>query len=256
MAYSSSLEAQAQQHTRRVTDLAGQYLSSHSEAVAEALEGLYSKTMEYYQQRCDGYAGVLATHAHMLALWNVNEHFRPGDAYVYARVAQDCYKEFLDDARNNTVQAQESIKVHLRNVWLICAYIEYNNENMHGALDWMRNVQEGAGVADLALTATIFFRLTMDEGMDGFMNAFNMFKMMDQAFTEPLPQPFEEDILRTAYGFYELYYTHSVCDEQESVPYNPALAVGILTRAYGLFHDPQQKEWMQANIDSAAKYMN
>ena len=49
----SSLEAQAAQHTRQVTELAGKYLSEHSEEAAEALESLYSKTMEYYQQHVE-----------------------------------------------------------------------------------------------------------------------------------------------------------------------------------------------------------
>ena len=50
-----------------------------------------------------------------------------------------------------------------------------------------------------------------------------------------------------------MYYTHDVRDSQGNIPYDPSRAVAILTRAYPLFTDSQQKEFMQKNIDSAMK---
>ena len=254
-AYPSSLEAQAAQHGRQVTELAGKYLSERSEEAAETLETLYSKTTEYYQQHFSAYEGVLATHAHILALWNVNERFRPSEAYIYARAAEEAFREYLNSeaVRSDPAQQQAAI-VFLQNVWLICAYCDYSNEELSGAREWLRRIPANrATTADLALTATVLLRLTMEEGINEFYTAFSAFQMMDERFTKPALYLFEEDIIRTAYGFYYLYYTHGVRDTQGTIPYEPSRAVAILTRAYPLFTDAQQKEFMQKNIDAAMK---
>ena len=251
----SSLEAQAAQHTRQVTELAGKYLSEHSEEAAEALESLYSKTMEYYQQHCNAYEGVLATHAHILALWNVNEYFCPSEAYVYARASEQAFREYLNsEAVRRDPAQQQTAMTFLQNVWLICAYCDYSNDELWGAWEWLKKIPaERASVTDLALTATVLLRLTMEKGINEFYTAFTSFQMMDERFTKPPLQLFEEDIIRTAYGFYYMYYTHDVRDSQGNIPYDPSRAVAILTRAYPLFTDSQQKEFMQKNIDSAMK---
>lgn len=255
--YSSPLEVQAAQHARRVLDLADKYLTGHSEEAAEELEALYSQTMEYNQKHCNAYEGVLATHAHMLALWNVNEHFRPSEAYTYARTAEEVFREYLDSetVRSDPSQ-QQTVMVYLQNVWLICAYCDYSNDELSGAREWLRKIPiDRATVADLALMATVLLRLTMEEGANEFYTAFAGFRMMDERFTEPPRHLFEEDIIRAAYGFYYLYYTHDVRDSQGDIPYDPSRAVAILTRAYPLFTDAQQKEFMQKNIEAAMKHL-
>lgn len=256
MANSSSIKVQAEKHATQIFALAGRYLSKHSEDAIKELETLYDQTWEYYKMKCSAYDGVMAVHAHILALWNINEHFNLSLALAYSHLAEECYQKFLKSETISRMSAEEqqTFRMYLKNTWLICAYVDYCNDDFYGSQRWLQNIgYERTGVAVVALMASIIFRLTMDEGRENFLGPFHMFQTMDQMFTQPVLHQFEEDIIRTAYGFYELYYTHGVCDSAESVPYNPELAVRILTRAYSLFTDPQQKEWMQVNINDARK---
>lgn len=250
-------EKQAEEYAKQVMELAGKYLSEHSEKAAETLEGLYSKTICYYQKQCKAFDGVLAIHAHILALWNVNEHFRPSEAYTYASAADACFTEYLaSEVMQNDLPQQQSIRGMLQNVWLICAYCDYSKEELSSARAWLNKIPaDRATAADIALMATILLRLTMEKGVDEFLAAYALFHRMDEMFTETPLQLFEEDIIRTAYGFYALYYTHDVRDSQVQVPYDPDRAVAILMRAYPLFTDPQQREYMQENINMARKHL-
>lgn len=250
MTYFDSIHVQAEKHAKRIFELAGKYLSAHSEEAAKELETLYTQTSDYHEKKCDAYEGVMAVHAHILALWNVNEHFNLNLAFAYSHLAEECYQKFL--ISEMPASEQQTFRMYLRNVWLLCAYVDYCNDNFYSSQEWLQKLHaDQASAADIALTASVLFRLTMEEGVDGFKNAFLLFQEMDRRFTKTPLHAFEEDILRTAYGFYELYYTHGVYNEQYPIPYNPGLAVQILSRAYPLFTDPQQKEWMQVNINDA-----
>lgn len=250
----SIAQRQAEQHAERILALTDRYFTHHSEEAAQQLQALYHRTGDYYRQGFPAYEGVLALHTHVLALWNVNEHFRLSLALVYARQAEACYQEFLHSGAVSALMETDRrvYCLYLKHVRLICAYVDYCNDDLYGAQQWLAKIgSENPDLPMVALTAAVLFRLTMEEGREDFLAPFWMFRAMDEMFTKPLRHPFEEDILRTAYGFYELYYTHSVCDPAQSVPYDPALAVRILTRAYVLFTDPQQKEWMLDNIHDA-----
>lgn len=248
------VEKRAEKHAAEVFHLADRYLREHSEDAAQKLKDLYDQTWDYYKQGCAAYDGVMALHAHVLALWNVNEHFNLSLAFAYSHLAEECYRKFLDSEAVSALAEvdQRVYRLYLKHVRLICAYVDYSNDDLYGAQRWLQTIGfENLEVAAVALMAAVLFRMTMDEGREDFLAPFNMFRAMDQMFVKPVRYLFEEDILRTAYGFYELYYTHGVCDPAESVPYHPELAAQILTRAYALFTDPQQKEWMLDNINDA-----
>ncbi len=246
--------SQAEEHAGRIFALADRYMLRHSEAAAEELKALYDQTADYCRQGCAAYDGVMALHAHVLALWNVNGHFDRSLAFAYAHQAEESYQKFLDsDAVSAMMEVDQRVyRMYLKNVRLICAYVDYCSGDLYGAQQWLQKIGvENPEVSAVALMASVLFRLTMDEGREDFLAPFELFRAMDQMFVQPLRHPFEEDILRTAYGFYELYYTHGVCDPARSVPYDPAQAVRILTRACALFADARKKEWMLDKINEA-----
>lgn len=249
-------QALAASHAKRVTEYAAKYLSTHDEDAAEALEDLYGKTEAYYRERYSDYAGVLASHAHILALWNINEHFRPDAARAYAHTAERCYREYMDSesARGN-LNLKQTLKAYFENARLICGYLDYNDDDLQGAMRWVQDIAATGNATVIALGATILLRQAVEEGRDSFMPAFKMFQQMDEMFTEPTRQLFEEDIIRAAYGFYELCYTHGVYDPAHPVPFDPGRAVRILTRARDLLRSPEQRAWMQEDIDEAKSKM-
>lgn len=253
----SDYAAQAAQHARRVMELASAYFRTWSEAASEALVDLYPQTSAYRENGCAGYEGVLAIHAHILALRYVNEAYNPSKAFAFSRLAEQCYRDYLqsDALRTRPSAERETAQRYLEHVWLLCAYVDYVQDNLPGAGDWLMKIPlERVGVSGVALLACVQFRMLCEEGRDAFFQtAFALFQKMDEWFQAPVPYLFEEDILRTAYGFYEMYYTHGVVNPQLAVPYDPARAAAMLRRAEALLTDAQQKAWMRQMAQQAAE---
>lgn len=243
-------QVQAQRHASRVMELAGQYLQTGSEQASEELVDLYEVTDGFYKQQIDGYEGVKAIHAHILALRYVNEAYNPSKALAYAHIAELGYTECL---RTLSPEEQKTTQLYLYQVWQILAYVDYVNDNLHGARQWIAKIPvQEIGASGIALIATVLFRLACEEGRNElFPRAFDLFQGMDKVFTEPARYPFEEDILRSAYSFYEMYYGDINIGQQVSVTYDPNRSVAILMRAWNLLKDPQQKAWLKEDIDKA-----
>lgn len=246
-----------EKHTRLVMELAGKYMSEHSESAAKQLSGLYPQTLVYYGQFSStdpSFHGVVAIHAHMLALWNINEHFRPNEAQTYALVAQECYKKAIDASP----ELPKETLLYLEQVQLICAYIDYYNDNFQGALNWLKDVDIANTTATvLALAATALFRLSAEEGANAFQTAYDLFGRMDRQFRATPHFSFEEDILRAGYGFYEMYFTHPRENDNGDpfpfAPHDPAKALEILTRACSLLTVEAQIGYMREDIESVEK---
>lgn len=253
------MEEQAERHAGRIFVLAGRCFSKHSAEAARELERLYHQTWDYYRQGCIAYDGVMGIHAHALALWNVNGHSESGPASAQAHLAEGCYCRFLNSEAVSAMPATErqGYCAYLKNVRLICAYVDYCNDDLYGSRNWLQTIGfENMEAPEVALMAAVLFRLTMEEDRKDFLAPFHLFCKMDKMFTKPVAHLFEEKILCTAYGFYGLYYTHGICDPEKSVPYDPGLAVRILTRSCALFVSPRQKERMQEAIDGAKKMLS
>ena len=246
----TSAQAQAEQHAARVMELAGQYLKTGSEQASEELVDLYETTEEYCAKKVADYEGVKAIHAHMLALRYVNEAYNPSKALAYAHIAELAYTAYLPVL---PAEQQKTTQVYLYQVWQILAYVDYVNDDLHGAYQWLKKIPpEAFDLSKVALSATVLFRLAYEEGQnERFSHAFKLFLAMDQMFTEPVRYPFEEDILRSAYSLYEMYYGDKNVGQQVSVAYDPNRSVAILTRARDLLKDSQQKAWLQEDIDKA-----
>lgn len=245
---------QATQHARRVFDLSSQYLRNRSEAACETLDQLLTLTQTYYDNKCDAYAGVLAIHAHMLALWHVNEAYNPEKAMALASLAAERYEEHL---QSDTVRAQseaehQTMQQYLWQTQLICAYAHSMRDNMFDALEWLQKIPDGRGGAVyLALLGTVQFSLLRDYHYDPyFPSALALFQLMDQNLQPSVRYVFEEDILRSAYGYYTLYYTHGVENPQYPVPHDPQYALYLLRRVQPVLTDEQQKTWLQETIDT------
>lgn len=260
--------AAVEAHTKQVMELAGAYMHTPSEATGQALMDLYAQTVENHQKysaASSAYQALLATHAYILALWNVNEHFRPDDAFTYASTAVDCWKKYMDSEsflHSEDLRRDPSLlpktQAFLEHAQLICAYICYYRDDFHGALGWLQDVDiKRTTATTLALAATVLFRLSAEENMGAFKTAYDLFVSMDRQFTQTPHFPFEEDILRAGYGFYSMYFTLPREDILGNpfpyVAYNPAQSIRILTRAYSLLTVEQQKQFLQEDIDAAKK---
>lgn len=246
--------AQAAQHARRVLDLSSQYLRNRSETACETLDTLLALTQTYYDNRCDAYAGVLAIHAHMLALWHVNEAYNPEKAVALASLAAERFEEHLqsDALRAQPEAERQTMQQYLWHAQLICAYAHSMQNNLFDALEWLQKIPEGRGGSIyLALLGTVQFSLLCDQHYDPyFPSALGLFQLMDQNLPQSVRYVFEEDILRSAYGYYTLYYTHGVENPQYPVPHDPQYALYLLRRVQQVLTDEQQKAWMQETIDT------
>ena len=246
--------AQAARHTRRVLELSSQYLRGHSEAACETLETLWAQTQTYYDNRCDAYAGVLAAHAHTLALWHVNEAYNPEKAISLASLAAERYTEYQqsDTVRAQSEDERRTLQLYLWQTQLICAYAHSMRDNMFDALEWLQKIPaERGGAVYFALLGTVQFSVLRDYHYDPyFPSALALFQLMDQNLPSSVRHVYEEDILRSAYGFYTLYYTHGVKNSQYPVPHDPLYALHLLRRVQPVLSDEQQKTWLQETIDT------
>ena len=244
----NNLYKQAEKHGQQVMELAGAYFREQSPEAGRELETLFSATESYADQHCPGYEGILAIHTHVLALHYVNESYNPSLALAYSRMAELNYTAYL---RGLNGRERETALLYQYQVWVICAYVAYDGDDFRGALEWLKKLPSSRfGTAELGLAALAQLRMACEQGEEALLRpAFEMLQAMDGLFREPLRYLFEEDIVRAAYSFYEMFFTRGIVHPELPVPYAPDRAASMLIRAKDLLKDSQQREWLQRDID-------
>lgn len=229
------------EYTKYILNCATQYLHSRSEKHSLALVDLYPRT-EALAKTKPIHKFTLAIHAHNLALRYVESPFRPTEAAKYAKVADESYAE----AEAST--PMENLNVYKNQVKIIRAYCARQADEFDEARRLMADV--GVSGIGMALIATIFVNLAHEEDRVYFRPAFELFEKMDAMINEPVKWKFEEDILRAAYNFYYLYYTHQMKDPEDPdvAPKDINKALDLLYKIRALLTDPEQIEWVDEDI--------
>ncbi|MBQ9941917.1 MAG: hypothetical protein IJP03_02800 [Christensenellaceae bacterium] len=240
-----------QAHFQKVLALCSAYLQKKDAAAAVQVEQLLPDTLrlfEVYTGDTSSITGLLATQHCVLALYNVENLFRPQRAIDHAGRAALGYTSFLK-AKGDSISPEEKKN---NAAWRDCmtlvkAYCLYQQQDFDGMLALLKSVPASALSTALAGSALCRIALTKDASAawPAYSTLFNMDRLLQGP--DPIDWKYKEDIFRTAYGMLSMLYAKGVPGE-DRIPRDIHKALACSYKVHSLLTDKQQKAWVMEDI--------
>lgn len=232
-------------HAKRVSELINQYLCTHSTQAMEELANLYDTTLSYSKQ-CKDFCSVVATHAHMLALHHIEDQYKPDTALGYSIKSNLYYDKYIEEMKNRG-ESTAGFQAWIDQIKLIQAYCHYQTNAFQIAVNLLLDTTSPCA---MALAGSALVRIAVEQNAEMAYPAYKLLVKMDENL-QPPSWIFEEDIYRMAYGNLSMFYTYDIkitSNGKNHIPYNIPKALEVLYRIAPLLKDPQQKEWIEEDI--------
>lgn len=232
-------------HAKRVSELINQYLITRSPQAAKELEKLYDATLSYSDQYED-FCSVVATHAHMLALYHIEDDYSPVASLGYS-VKSDMYYEKYAKMQISRGESIAGFQTWIDQIKLIQAYGYYQIDAFEMAVKLLLDTTSSCA---MGLAGSAMVRIAVAQNADMAYPAFTLLNKMNENL-QPPSWIFEEDIYRMAYGNLCMFYTHGIKIAGDNrIPYDICKALEVLYKIKPLLKDPQQKQWIEEDIQS------
>lgn len=222
------------------------YIKTGDVEAIKKLEELKETTDRYVVNEIHdvrGAQGLLALHHWPLAVYYVEEEYRPQTAYEHATISEKAFERFNAGEPTDAKEGWKEVMTHIR------AYCALQNDEFENTISILKDCP--AGTLTLALAGSALTRLAYEVNPACAYPAFHTLRQMDQHMKAPIETKYKEDIFRAAYGFLTLLYTDAkdAFPEEPRIPHSAQKALEFSYKIYSMLKDEQQKEWAMEDIE-------